>query len=236
MASYPRITRDVTEPAKIGDDLQVDVVVSKEVTLDSKVTQYPVEDGFPVADHVTREPMKLSMEVICTPTPVSFFGTLGVNQNRLNEVVNALKDIYIKGDPITVTTADAIYKDMVMTHAPLPRRVEDGVCLRMQIDFVHVRRVKPKTEDIPEGQGSSEADGKAGESEKDGGSANQEDIGTGMSTVDNTATVDVDTSFQDMRNAGSIITGRELTAFVAASVISNTWSGGLTSQGILTWR
>lgn len=219
MATYPKITRDITEPATIAD-LQVDVVISKETTFDSEVTQYPVEDGFPVADHVTRNPMQLTMEVVCTPTPVTFFSNLGANQNRLNEVTNAIMKIYNDGEPITVTTADAIYKDMVMTHAPLPRKVEDGLCYKMQIDFVHVRRVKPKTEDVPEGQTSGEAEGKSGESEKDAGTADQQDIGTGMTTVDNTATVDVDTSFQDLGNMGTIFTGKEITAFVCATVIS----------------
>jgi hypothetical protein len=220
MASYQKITRTVTEPAKIGD-LQVDVVLWKEVTLDSEVSEYPVEDGFPVADHVTRKPMTLSMEVICTPTPVQWFETLGANQNRLGEVTAALLKIYNEANPITVTTPDAIYKEMVMTHAPLPRRVEDGLCYKMQIDFMHVRRVKPKTEDIPEGQASGEAEGKAGESEKDAGAANQEDIGTGIQSVENTETVEIDTSFMDSSSGGLFSTGRELTAFAAAMVISS---------------
>ena len=93
MATYPKITRDITEPATIAD-LKVDAVISKETTFDSEVTQYPVEDGFPVADHVTRNPMQLTMEVVCTPTPVTFFADLGANQNRLNEVTNAIMKIY----------------------------------------------------------------------------------------------------------------------------------------------
>ena len=82
------------------------------------------------------------------------------------------------------------------------------------------RRVKPKTEDVPEGQTSDEAEGKSGESAKDAGTADQQDIGTGLTTVDNTATVDVDTSFQDFGNMGTIFTGKEITAFVCATVIS----------------
>ena len=132
MATYQKITRDITEPAKIAD-LQVDVVLSKETTFDSEVTQYPVEDGFPVADHVTRNPMQLTMEVVCTPTPVTFFSNLGANQNRLNEVTNAIMKIYNDGEPITVTTADAIYKDMVMTHAPLPARSKMGFATKCRL-------------------------------------------------------------------------------------------------------
>jgi hypothetical protein len=150
---------------------------------------------------------------------VTWFETLGVNQNRLGEVTSALLKIYNDANPITVTTPDAIYKEMVMTHAPLPRKVEDGLCYKMQIDFVHVRRVKPKTEDVPEGQTDSEAEGKSGETEKDGGAANQEDIGTGIQTIENTETVEINTSFMDASAGGSIITGSEITAFCAAMII-----------------
>lgn len=39
MASYPKLMREITEPATSGD-LQVDVVLSKEVTLDSEVSEF----------------------------------------------------------------------------------------------------------------------------------------------------------------------------------------------------
>lgn len=222
MAQYQRLVREKVETIII-DTFEADVMLSREITFDSEVTEYPVEDGFPVADHVTRKPMKLSMEVICTPTPVSFFDTLGVNQNRLTEVTDAVVDIYNRGEPINIITSEALYNDMVMTHAPLPRKVEDGLCLRMQLDFVHVRRVKPKTEDVPEGSTGSEAEGKSGESEKDSGAASQEDIGTGLTTQLNSDTVEIDTSFQDQANGGGFNVGKEMTAFAAMAVISSIW-------------
>ena len=37
MATYPKITRDIAEPATIAD-LKVDVVLSQETTFDSEVT------------------------------------------------------------------------------------------------------------------------------------------------------------------------------------------------------
>lgn len=228
MSIEKQIMYPVTEPAKIGDMLKVDVILSREITFESEVTENPVEDGFVIADHVVRQPMTLTMDVVFTPTPVTWLTQLGNNQNRMTEVAQALQDIYKKGDPVTITLPDAIYDSMVMTSAPLPRNVENGYCYKMQLTFKHVRIVMLKTEDVPADGASSEAAGKAGESEKEGGAAAQNDIGTGMTTKDNTATIEVDTSAVDMSTAGDIMTAKEMTAHaaaqaLAAAVVSSIW-------------
>ena len=109
----------VSEPAQIGDYLTVDVVMSRETKFDSEVSEYPVEDGFPIADHVTRKPMTLSLDVVFTPTPVTHLQRF-TGAHSLNSVTNMLMQIYQAGEPVTIKMVDAIYTDMVMTSAPLP--------------------------------------------------------------------------------------------------------------------
>jgi hypothetical protein len=153
----------------------------------------------------------------------------------MNEVATAIADIYNKGEPVTVTTHDAIYTDMIMTHAPLPRNVQDGYCYRMQIDFVHVRRAGQRTEAISESETSAEAAGSAGETEKDAGSANQSDIGSGVKLVENDAGTyetdlfPVDTESASKATAGAIDTKKEETAYAAAIAVMN-------SLVAVTWR
>ena len=65
----------LVQPATIGD-LSCDVVISRTTTFESEVTEYPVEDGFSISDHVTRKPLKLSLDVLFTPTPVTWFNSL----------------------------------------------------------------------------------------------------------------------------------------------------------------
>lgn len=224
MPQYQKIRPEVTQPATIGD-LQVDAILERVSNWDSDVTEYPVEDGFPISDHVTRKPLTLSMTVVCTPTPVSWFKELGASATRMNEVATAIADIYNKGEPVTVTTHDAIYTDMIMTHAPLPRNVQDGYCYRMQIDFVHVRRAGQRTEAISESETSAEAAGSAGETEKDAGAANQSDIGSGVKLVENdidmyeTDLFPVDTDMSGKAVAGEIETRKEQTAHAAALAV-----------------
>lgn len=209
-----------TQPAKIGDYLTVDVVMSRETNFDSEVTEYPVEDGFPIADHVVRKPMRLSMDVVFTPTPVTWGSLLG--GRSLNAVTNMLMQIYQKGEPVTITLVDAIYTDMVMTSAPLPRNVENGYCYRCQLEFTHVRRVVQRTEDVPEEYAANDAAGKAGTTEKDGGAAAQTEIGTGLQTVDASAgsagggILGINTDNIDFGQLGAMATGSEATAYMAA--------------------
>ena len=113
-------------------------------------------------------------------------------------------------------TVDAIYKDMIMTSAPLPRNVEDGYCYSAQLEFVQVRRAKQQTEQIPTGSVSSEAAGMAGATETDAGQASQEEIGTGVSIIDNNAVITVDTSSIPKGQTGDITTGLEQKSHYAA--------------------
>lgn len=215
------VMKKPTQPAKIGDYLTVDVVMSREINFDSEVTEYPVEDGFPIADHVVRKPMRLSMDVVFTPTPVTW-GNSFLGGRTLNAVTNMLMQIYQKGEPVTITLVDAIYTDMVMTSAPLPRNVENGYCYRCQLEFTHVRRVVQRTEDVPEEYAANDAAGKAGTTEKDGGAAAQTEIGTGLQTVDASAgsagggILGINTDNIDFGQLGAMATGSEATAYMAA--------------------
>lgn len=217
MAQEPKIMYDLKEPATI-DNLKIDAIIDREISFDSEVTENPVEDGFSIADHVSRKPLTLKMTALFTPTPVTWFEQMGgSNQHRMAEVVNALQKIYQKGEPVTVTTVDAIYRNMMMLSAPLPRNVQDGYCYSVQLNFVQIRRAKPKTEQIPESNTSTEATDKAGKTEADAGQASQEEIGTGVSTIDNNAVIEVNTSSIAKGQTGDIATGKEQKSRVAAA-------------------
>lgn len=223
---FPALTTQVT----IGESLVIDALLDYEVKFSASVTENPVEDGFPVADHVKRDPLKLSMTAIFTPTPLGG----DPDPNRLNAVLNAIQAIYKAGEPVTVTLRSGIYENMVLTSAPLPRNVQDGFVYRVSLEFTQVRRVGEKTEEVSEDNASDEASGSAGETEKDTGTASQTEIGTGVKTVDNTATVEVDTSVIDTSGvdysaAGILESGKEITAENAVAAVKNAIGGRIFS-------
>ena len=205
------LTYSTIVPATIGD-LQVDCVVDHVTTFSSQVTEHPIENGFVIADHVARQAMTLSVTVIITPTPVSYFRQLGSNPDRLGEAIAYFEQLWLKGEPITVTIPSGIYQDMVMTSCPLPRNVQDGFCYRLALEFTHVTIVSQKTEEIPEQNASGDAVGKAGATGTDAGASSQVSIGSGLIVRDNKKYLAINTNQIDLRNLGQIQTGIELTA------------------------
>ena len=199
-------------PATIGT-LQCDCIVEHTTEFNSSVTEHPIEGGFVIADHVAREPMKLSLTAIITPTPVSYFRIMGgSNPDRLGEAASYLEQVHLAGEPITIVLPDGIYDSMVMTSCPLPRNVQDGFCYRLALEFTHVTIVSQKTEEIPEQNASGDAVGKAGATGTDAGASSQVNIGTGLIVRDNKKYLALNTNQIDLRNLGQIQTGIELTA------------------------
>lgn len=218
------LTYSTIVPATIGD-LQVDCVVDHVTTFDSQVTEHPIENGFVIADHVARQAMTLSLTVIITPTPVSYFRLLGANPDRLGEAIAYFEQLWLNGEPITVTIPSGIYQDMVMTSCPLPRNVQDGFCYRVALEFKHVVIVSQKTEEIPEQNASGDAVGKAGATGTDAGASSQANIGTGLIVRNNKNYIALNTNQIDLRNLGQIQTGIELTASRAAYSVYRSLGG-----------
>lgn len=225
----------LTQPAQIGDYLECDVVLNYTTQFDSDVTDFPVEDGFSISDHCIRKPMTLTLDVLFTPTPVTWFNAfMGGSRHTLNRVMNAIMDIYQKGEPVTIKLANGIYTDMVMTSAPMPRRSDDGYCYKATLQFKHVRRVTQRAEDIPEDGCNQDAQGKAGETNKDGGAASTQEIGTGLQTIDGTGAAtssgdiwtDIATGAIDLSQFGDIGTGLEASAAMAQTAIARSMGGG----------
>lgn len=218
------LTYSTIVPATIGD-LQVDCVVDHVTTFNSQVTEHPIENGFVIADHVARQAMTLSLTVIITPTPVSYFRQLGANPDRLGEAIAYFEQLWLNGEPITVTIPSGIYQDMVMTSCPLPRNVQDGFCYRVALEFKHVVIVSQKTEEIPEQNASGDAVGKAGATGTDAGASSQANIGSGLIVRNNKNYIALNTNQIDLRNLGQIQTGIELTASRAAYSVYRSLGG-----------
>lgn len=167
------------EPTKIGA-IECDVLIEQEITLSSEVTEHPVEDGFPVHDHVIRRPVKLAMTIAVSNMPVTWYDRFGGNNpDRMSDAISKLEEIYKAGDPVTIATADKLYENMVMTDCRIPKNRENGKILRVPLEFTQIRKVQVKTADIPEELVDALTKGKAGETELDAGTAATEDIGTG---------------------------------------------------------
>ena len=141
--------RKKTVKAQIAE-LVLDASLNELHTMNSKVTQFPVEDGATITDHVFNEPVKVSINGIITNNPLpepgeSFFGELDnlpVPLYRAQAAYYDLLKIRENRLPVSIVTGLANYSNMMLNSLVINRNSRTGDSLEFTADFTHVKIVK----------------------------------------------------------------------------------------------
>ena len=144
-------------PPEIGL-VKLSLSVQEQHQFGSKVTQFPVEDGSVMSDHIQNEPDKLTLQGFVTDSPISTLDTSGPGNGET--AFEALERIHRTREPVRVFTTLKEYQDMAMERFSVPKNSQTGETLRFTASFVKIRKVSSLTVQV--------ADIKAGD--KDGAS------------------------------------------------------------------
>lgn len=109
----------------------LDATLTEDHEYNARVTNYPVEDGRIISDHIINEPETVQITGIVTDTPLSFLSSF----NRSINAFNRLIQIHRNKERITVVTGIRVYTDMVMTSLQVPRNVQTGQSLNFVIEL-----------------------------------------------------------------------------------------------------
>ncbi len=152
----------------------LDALVSEKTSLNSRATDYAVEDGPPVTDHVVQESELLTLDGWVTAAEVSLLGGLSAKAGRskLISAKDALRKIHADRLPITVTTGLDVYVDVVMERCEIGRTNDGGDRFEISADFKRIRKVTLRQADIPQEKASGSATGKAGQTKANAGKTN----------------------------------------------------------------
>ena len=141
-------------PGKIGS-LQLDVTVSETHEYNAKATQFPVEDGSTITDHIINDPIQVQMEGFVTNNPIVLTTGFdenvdrGAGSNKDELALAALMDIRDKREPIDIVTGMRKYSSMAMISLSIPRDAGTGAAFRFSATFVEVRKVSSKYVKLP---------------------------------------------------------------------------------------
>lgn len=166
-------------PGKI-DTLELDATISEGHEYSNEVTDFPIEEGSDISDHVRRSPERVTLEGFVTNTPVKYFGEDSSVRNSLNEIDGSRVEsafgqlLDIAGYDLPGTTRDAYngrgakiitlvtglrsYFNMVLVSLSIPRNAQTGETLRFTAEFKKISQVKPEYTLV---QNTSELNGKA---------------------------------------------------------------------------
>jgi len=155
------------KPGKIGV-LEFDATIHESHEYVNTVTEFPVEKGFNISDHVIRQPEKLTMEGFITNTPIPRSSDLspidGANaeQSRVETALEQLLDLAGLPSPtknVSDITTDALfpkvidivetglrqYKNMVITRITIPRDRNTGETMQFTCEMKHLITVMTET-------------------------------------------------------------------------------------------
>lgn len=139
------------EPGKIGE-LELDLTISENHEFNTKVTDYPIEKGGNVSDHIINDPVRLSVVGFVTNTPIKVFGReesfrefgLKFIANRVQESFTLLTDMREVKEPFTVVTGLKVYRNMFFKSLIFPRNRGTGDTLRFTALLKRLRKAATK--------------------------------------------------------------------------------------------
>lgn len=114
----------------------IDATVSEDHSYNNRVTNYPLENGSSISDHIITEPFTLNISGIVSDTPLNILSIF----NRSVDSMNRLIRIVEQKEVITVVTGIKVYTDMVITSLNIPRNIQSGQSLTFNIEMQKLRR------------------------------------------------------------------------------------------------
>ena len=131
------------------EGIEFDALVEETKTLSATVPAYPVEDGFPVSDTITLDPLTVSMTLYVSNTPVTWLYRHGTAPTRVMEISNLIENLWLERKPVKIVTPEAIYANMGITNISIKKSREIGYAREISLTAQKIRVTSTKTADIP---------------------------------------------------------------------------------------
>jgi len=147
--------------------LDLDVTQDETHEWSNDVTQFPVEIGSQITDHIQPMPDKLTISGMITNSAIGVkaLSDLDGGDDRVQTAFDLLLKLKEDRVLLTVYTKHKIYTDMALKSVSLPRDASIGDSIKFKMEFVNVRLVDTQTVNVPDGI-SKKLDKKTGDDVK----------------------------------------------------------------------
>lgn len=135
-------------------ELILDARISEDHQRSNDVTQYPVEFGSPVTDHVRNRPLVLTMTGMVSDAPIEYLEfSEDLNREESGETrsrgaYDQLISIYESKDVVDVQTTLDLYTNMVIQDLTIPRNSGVGAELRFTATLIQISKARTEFAEI----------------------------------------------------------------------------------------
>jgi hypothetical protein len=161
--------------------LLMDVTLTEEVRLEADVTQFWVEDGTIISDHVSQGPKNVRIAGVIATADIGAYSFGNNGDAKVVDVMETLDRIHAERALVTISTGQMQYTDMAFFNLTATRTADadGGNWLSITADARKVRKVGLRTAEVPADnvRQTDPAAGRAGQTNKPAGKTS----GTGAS-------------------------------------------------------
>lgn len=119
--------------------IALDVVISETPDFQSEVTQYPVENGEDISDHVHNQPLGVTIEAVVSGIPIGLANERG--DDPVVQVRAALIELRASRQPFTYEGVDFVYESMLFESLSFPKDPSTGNALRISASMRRANKV-----------------------------------------------------------------------------------------------
>lgn len=116
-----------------------DLILSENHSFGSTVTQFKIEDGSNISDHLQKETRSGSITGLIT----NFSITDGlILSNKAQDVYEKLKELHNKQELVSIVSVMEVYNNVAVTSVTVPRDSATGEAIEVGLSFQEVQVVK----------------------------------------------------------------------------------------------
>ena len=149
--------------------LELDALLTESTSLNSQITEYPVEDGTVISDHITKESERLSLSGVITGAGTLF--NIGLGKYKMIAAKETLRELHAKRELVTIVTGLDVYTDFAIESLEIERNSDDGERLNISAEFRKIQKVTLRKEEMPPEKADNSVKGKAGQTKAKVGKA-----------------------------------------------------------------
>lgn len=125
------------------DSIVVDVTLNDDVSYKCGISQYAVEDGSFISDHITEQPYDLSLRGLITDYPLNSAESSPVGGNRVKNAYEELLALKKNKTPFNVVTGLDVYTNVFFTTFDIHRDADTGRALSFEAKFQKITFATP---------------------------------------------------------------------------------------------
>ena len=154
------VTEEISGLQDVITEIPLDVRPSETHHFSTRITEYPVEEGAKITDHVHIDPYTLDLEGFVSNTPVTSIpaslpylkGDMRVGRQageRAKNAYDVLVTVFRARTPLTVVTRMQTFEDMVIQKLDIPFSADRGTSLWFSMSLKKITTVETLAAALP---------------------------------------------------------------------------------------